>query len=244
MKLEAYKNIKHFILDLLFPAACASCGSFGSSLCKTCASEIPLAEPACFVCNARRASGSICNSCRPRVPHLTRLWWAVNYDNAHIRNAITQFKYNGNRTLAETLATYILASVKKRAQAHHVHFPAHSVLLALPLHPQKKRSRGFNQSELLTDYLARHLGLPILPAYTLVRTRHTPPQAQAGGREKRKKNVEQVFAVRSENKSNIYAKTVILVDDIATTGSTLNDAARALKVAGAAHVWGLVVAKG
>lgn len=56
--------------------------------------------------------------------------------------------------------------------------------------------------------------------------------------------MEQAFAVRLENKSDIQAKTIVLVDDIATTGSTLNDAARALKTAGAAHVWGLVVAKG
>lgn len=235
---------KHNLLELLFPTACVSCGLFGSPLCNACASVISLAEPACFVCNARRRSGSICDICRVHAPHLTRLWWAVDYDNECIRNALAQFKYNSNRTLAEALASYIVASVKKRAQAHNVHFPKNTALLALPLHPRKKRSRGFNQSELLTAHLADDLGLPVLSARILVRTRNTAPQAQTGGREKRKKNMEQAFAVRLENKNDIHAKTIVLVDDIATTGSTLNDAARALKTAGAAHVWGLVVAKG
>jgi len=77
-----------------------------------------------------------------------------------------------------------------------------------------------------------------------MRIRHTTPQAKAGGREKRMKNVEHAFEVNKASVQEIKDRLIILVDDIATTGSTLNDVARALKIAGAGHVWGLVVAKG
>ena len=244
MNLEAYKNIKHFILDLLFPAMCASCGQVGSFLCATCSSVISLSEPACFICNARKSSGSICSSCRPRAPHLTRVWWATSYDNEHMRKALIQFKYNSNQALAEALAGLIVASVKKRAQAHGVHIPPAASILAVPLHPRKKRLRGFNQSELLAIHIARDLSLPLLPPYIVARVKNTSPQAQAGRKEHRMKNMEHAFAVHPAHIKEIQNRFIILVDDIATTGSTLNEAARVLKEAGAAHVWGLVVAKG
>ena len=240
----SYTSWKHTLLDLLFPTSCVSCGVLGSVFCAPCTSAIPLSEPACFVCNARKSSGSICDRCRPRAPHLTRVWWAVAYENEHVRKAITEFKYNSNRSLAETLADFIVASVKKRAQAHNAHIPADAILLAVPLHTQKRRLRGFNQSELVASHIARALSLPLLQANVLTRTRNTSPQAQAGGREKRMKNVDHVFMIHETVAHKIKDRLIILVDDIATTGSTLHDAARALKEAGAAHVWGLVVAKG
>lgn len=239
-----FTSWKQVLLDLLFPTSCVSCGVLGSVFCASCKSVIPLSEPACFVCNARKPSGSICDSCRPRAPYLTRVWWAVAYENEHVRNAITQFKYNSNHSLAQTLADSMIASVKKRAQAHNVHIPAHAVLLAVPLHTQKRKLRGFNQSELLASHIARALSLPLLQTSTLMRTRNTSPQAKAGGREKRMKNVDHAFEVHKASVDKIKNRLIILVDDIATTGSTLNDAARALKIAGAAHVWALVVAKG
>lgn len=235
---------KHTLLEFLFPAICVSCYSPGSFLCNKCQLAIPLSEPACFVCNARKGSGSICKTCRARLPHLTRVWWATLYENQSVRDALTHFKYNGNHALAETLADFIVASVKKRAQAHYAHIPARAALIAIPLHPRKKRVRGFNQSELLADHVARELQLPLLPLGTLVRVKNTSQQAKAGGRNQRIKNVEGAFIANPEYVNVIQNRTIILVDDIATTGSTLNDAARALKKAGAMHVWGLVVAKG
>ena len=244
MKLETYKTVKQFVLDLLFPPTCASCGAIGSFLCASCASEISLAEPACFICNARKSSGSICASCRAHTPHLTRVWWAASYDNPHVRAAITQFKYHSNRVLSETLTDYIVASIKKRAQAHDVRIPKDAVLLAVPLHPKRQRARGFNQAELLARRVAAEISLPLLQTGVLMRVKHTDPQAKTGGREKRAVNVAGAFAVHPGRVNEIQHKTIILVDDIATTGSTLNEAARVLKEAGAAHVWGLVVAKG
>lgn len=129
-------------------------------------------------------------------------------------------------------------------QAHKAQVPANAALLAVPLHRQKRRERGFNQSELLASAVSQKLSLPLLPPDTLERVKNTPPQAHVRGREERQKNVASAFAVPITNTRVVAGKTILLVDDIATTGSTLNDAARALKEAGAAHVWGLVVAKG
>lgn len=235
---------KQTLLDLLFPVSCVSCGTVGSVFCTPCKSAIPLSEPACFVCNARKPSGSICDNCHSRAPYLTRVWWAVTYENEHIRNAITQFKYNSNHSFAQVLAEYIVASVKKRAQVHDVRISKDAVLLPVPLHPKKQRSRGFNQAELLARLVAEELSLPLLSAGVLTRVKHTAPQAKTGNRENRAKNVAGAFAINQTRTSEVQNKTIILVDDIATTGSTLNDAARALKTAGAAHVWGLVAAKG
>lgn len=235
---------KQTLLDLLFPDSCISCGVAGSVFCAPCTSMVPLSEPACFVCNARKPSGSICDTCRSRVPYLTRVWWASSYENISVRNALMQFKYHHNVSLAEVLAEFIIASVKKRAQAHAAHIPANAVFLAVPLHAKKERTRGFNQSELLASRIAHNLSMPFLQTNTLVRVHHTAPQAQTGSREKRIKNMDHAFKINEASAQEIKNRLIILVDDIATTGSTLNDAARALKEAGAAHVWGLVVAKG
>ncbi|MEK7090228.1 MAG: phosphoribosyltransferase family protein, partial [Patescibacteria group bacterium] len=98
---------------------------------------------------------------------------------------------------------------------------------------------------LLAAVIHQELALPILPKNALLRVKNTSPQAKCrGGREGRVKNMENAFAIHPEYSAIIYDKTILLVDDIATTGSTLNEAARMLKNAGARQVWGIVVAKG
>jgi len=113
------------------------------------------------------------------------------------------------------------------------------VLVPVPLHPKRLRERGYNQSYLLAKELGKLTGLPVV-ADSLVRERHTSPQARTLTVGERRGNVADAFACRDRR---LEGKPVILIDDVSTSGATLDACALALKEAGAASVWGLVLAR-
>jgi ComF family protein len=113
------------------------------------------------------------------------------------------------------------------------------VLVPVPLHHKRLRERGYNQSRLLALELSRLSGLPLVDD-CLVRERYTTPQARTPNVDERRSNVADAFACRDRR---LEAKQVLLIDDVATSGATLDACARALKGAGASSVWGLVLAK-
>ena len=113
------------------------------------------------------------------------------------------------------------------------------VLVPVPLHKSRIRERGYNQSTLLAKELAKLSGLPVLHN-SLVKHEKSAPQARSASVEERKKNVSGVFSVRDET---IKGKAVILVDDVSTSGATLDACAGVLKEAGAISVWGLILAR-
>ena len=115
-----------------------------------------------------------------------------------------------------------------------------AVLLPIPLHPARQRERGFNQSVLLAEELARHLGVEV--CYALRRARNTPAQVGMANNERRRENVRGAFVVTDPDL--VRGKTVILVDDVSTSGATLASAATALREHGARTVWAMVFAKG
>ena len=112
------------------------------------------------------------------------------------------------------------------------------LLVPVPLHSSRLRQRGYNQSELLAREVSKTAGLKVDKGL-LARIRNTPPQVGATGRTERRRNVEGSF----EAKTNLRGAAVIVIDDVATTGSTISACASALKSAGAASVWGLVLAR-
>lgn len=120
--------------------------------------------------------------------------------------------------------------------------PEGNMLLALPLAPPRRRERGYNQAELLARELAGIASLPILDQSPLLKIRATPQQAKAKSREERFLQIKDAFVLT--NASAIAGKHIILVDDVATSGATLNEAARVLKNGGASSVWGWVFAHG
>lgn len=117
---------------------------------------------------------------------------------------------------------------------------AESVIQPIPLHPQRLRERGFNQAELFAAFFSRILTTPLL--YELVRTKDTPYQAQQSDEHNRHVNVRGAFKVNESEK--ILGKTIILVDDVVTSGSTVREAARTLKRAGALKVFVFSIARG
>ena len=149
-----------------------------------------------------------------------------------VRRAIHELKYRNLRALAAPLAELLndyLASNQVPAE----------VLVPVPLHPKRWRERGYNQSSLLARELGKLSGLPVIEN-CLIRRQYAPPQARAASVSERKSNVDGAFACRD---GALRGKQVVLIDDVATSGATLNACSRALKSVGAASVWGLVMAE-
>ncbi|MBM3942428.1 MAG: ComF family protein [SAR202 cluster bacterium] len=148
-----------------------------------------------------------------------------------VREAIHALKYRDLRAAAPELGKLLA----EHLQAHPL--PG-DVLVPVPLHPRRLRQRGYNQSALLARELGKLTGLPVAAGW-LARVRSAPPQARAANRQERASNVRDAFAATGSARGI----SVVLVDDVTTTGSTFSAAARALKDAGAATVWGLALAK-
>jgi ComF family protein len=148
-----------------------------------------------------------------------------------IREAIHGFKYRGIRAAAPELGR-LLANYLESSP-----LPG-DVLVPVPLHRRRLRSRGYNQAALLARELGKLTGTPVNEKL-LVRTNDTPPQVQTGGRLERARSVSGSFQCIG----SADGLSVVLVDDVTTTGSTLSACASALKSAGAASVWGLALAK-
>jgi ComF family protein len=149
-----------------------------------------------------------------------------------MRQAIHQLKYQNLKTLApplaELLRDYLLTNP----------VPA-EILVPVPLHRKRLRERGYNQSRLLARELGKLIDLPVVDD-CLIRQRHAPPQARTSTAAERRSNTADAFVCRDHRLRN---KQVLLIDDVATSGATLDACAAALKAAGAASVWGLAMAR-
>jgi len=168
--------------------------------------------------------------CRTRLRSLTRLRSAVAYEGP-VENAVHRFKYEGWRRLAEPLAQLL-------AERLVVEGVAARWVVAVPLHPARMGQRGFNQADLLCRELRRRLVLGAPPG-VLVRTRETPPQV-GHDRRWRLSNVRDAFAWEGDG---LMGESILIVDDVATTGATLDACASALRAAGSGPVTGVSVAR-
>lgn len=217
------------LLDWLLPPRCGGCRALGAWLCQGCRAGVRgLREPLCPRCGRETEQPRPDCGCRRRLRALSRIRSAAAYEGP-LERALHRFKYEGWPALAPALAG-ILA---ERLQA-----PAGARVAAVPLHRRRQRQRGYNQSALLARELARAWALPAAPT-GLIRVRDTP--AQVGlDRLRRRDNVEDAFRWEGRPLTGAF---VLLVDDVATTGSTLEACARALKLGGAARVEAVTVAR-
>jgi ComF family protein len=219
------------VLDFLLPPRCGGCRTVGSWLCTRCRAKIRrLEEPLCARCGvevetARRECG-----CRARLKSLTRLRSAVAYVGP-VEAAVHRFKYEGWRRLAAPLAQLV-------AERLAVEGIAARVVVAVPLHPERLRQRGFNQAELLAAELRKRMNLGS-PEGELVRTRPTPPQV-GQDRLRRFANVRGAFSWCG---GPLRGESILLIDDVATTGATLDACASALREASSGPITGVSVAR-
>lgn len=212
------------VLDLLLPATCPGCGREGAPLCDGCASPLArrLEEP------AGRPLGLLA----PLPVGLVQLEWCAAFSGP-VRDALHALKYRGERRLAPVLGAAM-------AQRWRVAGRGGEVLVPVPVHPDRRRERGFDQAEDLARVVAGELGI----GYSAALERRTRTIAQHSlGRLERAHNLGGAFAVRPDRGDGIRGRWVVLIDDISTTGATLSECAAALHAGGARAVSGLTVAR-
>jgi ComF family protein len=215
-------------LDLLYPPHCAVCGANGSLLCDACLDALPKAAgERCDVC---WLPAQPC-SCYYLNPSFTRLRSALRYEG-EVRHLVKAFKFAGQSSLAESLAKPLL-------QTYQAHGLRADVIVPVPMTGIGRRLRGYNQASLLANELSKLTGVPCADA--LSRTRSVKEQARSATAEERRRNVAGVFAVRRA--AAVAGKPVLLIDDVATTGATLDACARELLAAGATSVSALTLAR-
>lgn len=221
-------------VDLVFPPQCAGCGRPGQRFCAACRSQIAvLTPPYCSCCGYPVQQAGVCALCQAggHAPQsLTGIRSAVFLEGP-LQKAVHQFKYRRDSILADTLAGLMLAAGPEAA-------PAGSLVVPVPLAPDRLAARGYNQSGLLAQTYAEWRGLRLAPRGAL-RVRPTAPQVGLSARERRL-NVAGAFAGEQRL---IAGRPVILIDDVCTTGATLDSCAEALLAAGATQVWGLTLAR-
>lgn len=233
------------LADIVWPRTCAveTCrrpvDRPGRHICSACFATLPFHEPggACRVCGApvpaKTTHAFVCEDCATHPPPCERTCSALDYKD-DVEEMVKDFKYNRASWLAEDFADLLEGVVRSQLDA-----PAVDAIFPVPLHPNRQRKRGYNQAALLARSLARRLGRRC-DEKSLARIRDTPKQSLLSGAERRKNLKDAFAAIRP---SFIRGRTLLLVDDVTTTGSTLAAAAEPLRAAGAARIWCATLAR-
>ena len=228
--MTALASLARAVLDLVFPLHCLGCRREGNVICNDCIVGLQrLEQPFCRKCAQPQTSG-LCRWCQGKPPAFDSLRAPFLFEGT-IREGVHRLKYRGLRAADEPLSQLLTDYFQKAP------VPA-DVVAPVPLHPGRLRRRGYNQSSLLARRFARNVGLEFREDL-LLRVRDSVPQAQTRSAEERRSNVTGAFAAHGVPDG---AK-VLLIDDVATTGSTLSECAAALKSAGADSVRALVLAR-
>ena len=247
--LQTYKR-RHFTewyrqaLRFMMPVECIGCNRILGSdpipfVCRLCWENIqPLTGPSCACCDQPFVSSSAtlwtpdhkCQDCLERPPVYQRAWTLFPYVPP-LQNAICSFKYRGKLGMAKPLASLMILAMPPSLKA--------DIVVPVPLHPSRLRAREFNQSLLLADYIGRHMGLPV-SATALIRVVSTDPQTTLT-RHERLRNLRRAFAVRTP--LAVTGRRILLVDDVFTTGTTLNECAKTLLKAGAESITAITLAR-
>lgn len=229
---SALRQIVGLVEDLLFPATCGGCGRRGTWLCQDCSS---LLIPACQAADHQPS---------PAPGNPARRHSYLDYSAAlsdvqaaflfagPLRSSIHQFKYGGEHARGQFLGELLADHAERLLAGRDI-----DLVLPVPLHRRRRRQRGFNQAEILARPVATRLGVPL--GHGLLRTVETRPQVGLGPGERRA-NVRDAFWCEP---AGVRGRTVLLVDDVVTTGATMEAAARALVRSGVTRVEGMALAR-
>lgn len=227
------------LLELVFtpPARCVLCrtglGVAEKYVCSECLRSIKrVYQPTCPRCGRPMGALKVCLQCQNTRYHFSRARsWGIYEDK--LREIIHLFKFNNKPYLGRLLAVHMVAELGLAQDS------SFDVLVPVPLHPARLLRRGYNQSAILAELIAKAIDKPYCDA--LKRLRNTPPQTSLD-RAARQKAVVGIFAVKRLQRSRVEAQRIMLVDDVFTTGSTLDECAKALLAAGAVDVQALTAA--
>lgn len=229
---------KNAITDMLFPPLCLGCGKLlahgekENVVCGACAASIPLYDAlSCPACSRRVPHGQA--ACHPEAKYL--LAAAAHYGNETAHKLIWQFKYENWLSAGTPLGSLMTAHMRKTGHD----FSGYAVV-PIPLHKEREWKRGFNQASVIGAHIAREFSLPVMHG-NLVRGRATASQADQKDYAARETNIRGAF--HAKRPEEFRGKNIILVDDVTTSGATLQEAARVLKQCGAKKIVAAVIAK-
>ncbi len=230
--IEQARRVASASLGLLFPPRCVVCGRVGALLCTECiAAFASIPKPCCPVCGEPQIHTGLCPKCREQRRAFDSIQSAFLFTGG-IRKAIHAFKYQRQRDLAQPLVS---AMMRVLPDPHRENI----LVCSVPLHPRREKERGYNQATLLAGELARAWGLPLAASDTLQRTRETESQVGLDF-PTRQANVGDAFW---GNQAVVGGRSILLVDDVCTTGATLHACAVALREAGAVHIQAVTLAR-
>ena len=223
--------------DLLFPRFCFGCGSIGSYLCLGCEAGLVLADQRCFYCQKKSPFGQTHSHCQKP--------WGIDgcvslyYYNSGLKKIIKKIKYSLITDSTREILPVLLKEAIMPLSFYKKNF-GKVCLQPVPLHPQKEKNRGFNQSDIISRYLSCFFDIKIVGV--VKRKKNTRPQAELSHPQERLYNIKGAF------EPNLFTRSIphslILVDDVITTGSTIKELARVLKKKGVARVFAFSLAKG
>lgn len=226
-------------MDIFFPVTCLGCSRPGLYICQRCRSDTPIVPPTCFGCgklspNQKKSlSGRTCKQCQKKTS-IYGFYSPYLFASHPVRELIAGLKYRRIRPIADILGQM----VSEYLLVHAASFPENSLLIPIPLYHRRKRKRGFNQSEHIAKKLSKRMKIPVESKFLLKKAETSPQVGLAAT--KRRGNIVNSFTVAKSR--DVRGKTAILVDDVKTTGATLEEAARVLKEAGVVRVYAVTVA--
>ena len=232
-------RIHQFLIELVFPRRCPVCDKiaipYGGLICLECHDKIRyVGNLYCKKCGKkiRSADGEICFDCKKGKHSFDR--GRAIYEYTSVKESLYRFKYSGRKEYADFFGLEISCLLKDEIRRWNP-----DALIPVPLHRSKVRRRGYNQAELIADVIGKHMGIPVRTDL-IERCKKTVPQKELS-LAARQNNLKKAFKIC---RNDVKLKTIILIDDIFTTGSTLDSMASELKLAGVANVYFITLASG
>jgi ComF family protein len=265
---KLFAKFSEYFLDMIFPIQCLGCGKNREDLsarerwiCPDCFLKANLRSvQVCPACEKESEGGKTHYACRNKI-FLDGLWASVHYDT-FIEKAVHDLKFNFIKDISYPLSEIMIKSILETPEYGDfqdmmlVNFSkdeeegiysdemknkkAETILIPVPLHKRRYNWRGFNQSFLLSKNIGEKFNLPVRQD-VMFRVKNTKPQSKTKSEEERRKNIDNAFSCSKPEE--VKSNNIILIDDVCTTSSTLNECAKELKKSGAKSVWGLVVAR-
>lgn len=233
------EKMKNTFLDILYPRRCPVCHAIlapgTQRICKPCRERLrPAAGPRCFKCSKplKDPAQEYCSDCSSRT-HLFEQGIGIFPYSTLLQESLFQLKYGKRQEYGVFYGELGAFYAEGRIRCWEIDF-----IVPIPLHRKRLEKRGYNQAEIIAEALAKKAGLPVRKNL-LKRKRNTKPQKDLSP-EERKRNIKGAFSVSRE----LEGENILLIDDIYTTGATLDEAAGALKRAGAKKIYFLVIAIG
>lgn len=231
-------SARRLLVDALFPERCYGCKVGETYLCDTCINYYLLPHSICPHCHARIPFGKLPEKCKRKIG-LDVLLTCSNYKDDAIASIVKDLKYKHAHFLAHSLANISYTWMRKQKLLPYIKSKG-AVIVPVPGHIKKVKERGFDPPVKISEYLSDYSGIPIYRD-VLIKSRPTKAQVETLSKKERERNIRGSFAIK--NKKELQGKTIILVDDVITTGSTMKECAKTLRRGQVDTIIGLAVTK-